>query len=67
MENQDGINIMDLPDDDLNAVLAGPMHRLNLLERIARDHLSSKGKSYRRPRKLPRNITRSKRRRSHSR
>ena len=67
MEHISAINIMELPDDDLNAVLAGPMHRLDLLARIARDHLSSKGKSYRRPRTLPRNITRAKKRRSQSR
>ena len=66
MEICNSINIMDLNDTELNDVLAGPMHRLDLIERIARDHLSSNSKSYRRPRKLPRNITRGRRRRTQS-
>ena len=60
-------NITDLNESDWTSLLMGPMHRLNLLERISRDHLSTKRKSYRRPKKLPRNITRIKRRRSQSR
>ena len=67
MEVRNGITIMDLNDTEWTDVLAGPMHRLGLIERITRDHLSSNSKSYRRPRRLPRNITRSNRRRSHSR
>ena len=67
MATSDGSVIMDLNDTVLAEILASPMHRLDLITRIAQDQLNSKGKSYRRPRKLPRNITRSKRRRSRSR
>ena len=55
---------MNLNESEWTSLLMGPMHRLNLLERISRDHLSPKSKSYRRPKKLPRNITRNKRRRT---
>lgn len=67
MDSPESIVILDLNNTELTEILSGPAHRLEILERIARDHLSSTSKSYRRPRKLPRNITRSKRRRSHSR
>lgn len=64
MDDLNDTNIMDLNESEWTSLLMGPMHRLNLLERISRDHLSTKSKSYRRPKKLPRNITRIKRRRT---
>jgi hypothetical protein len=67
MDSSDSIVILDLTDNELTDILSGPVHRLEILKRIARDHLSSTNKSYKRHRKLPRNITRNKRRRSQSR
>ena len=60
------IIITNLDDDDLTDILSRPVHRKDIYERIKHDYITSKSRSYRRPSRLPRKITRRKRRRRSS-